>query len=337
MKKIIAFILTLVTIFAFAACAEKKNDATQVEYTLGAVEGAPTLSVVNIADGFDYSGSDKEYSTRVSVAADADAIKSGMLNGDFDMAIVPLNLAAVLYNNNEKHSFKLASVNIFGVLYMVGTSVIADGDLAVLKGKVVYTVGKGGTPDIVFQNLLKKQNIESEYGDEAITDKVVVKVSTQEEIIAAFNAGTCEYAILGEPAVTGVIGKTKEQGTVIALDLQAEWKKYYGDTDFVQAGLVVNTDKVDIAYATALVEKLKENHDYLYANTDKISDRLKAIGSTKIANLKFNEAILNRCNIGCKNASSLKTEITAFLTANGFSENAPQPVKKLPADDFYLL
>lgn len=337
MKKIVALLLSVLTVFAFVGCVDKANKPTSVEYTIGAVEGAPTLSVVNIADGFSYSVDDYSYSSSVSVAADADAVKAGMLNGDFDMAIMPLNLAAVLYNNNSDHNFKLASVNIFGVLYMVGVNSITDGDLSVLKGKVVYSVGQGGTPDLVFNNLLNSQNIERVVGDEPVGGKVVVHAATQEEIIQGLNSGACEYAILGEPAVTAVLGKTKDKNTVIALDFQAEWKRLYSNSQFVQAGLVVNTEKVSIDYAKALVEKLADNKEYLYANTDKISERLRSIGSTKIANLNFNEAILNRCNVDCKKASTLKSEISAFLIANGFSADAAQPVKKLPGDDFYLI
>lgn len=337
MKKLIALILSLVTLCSFTACAESgqsesavsSNEKVEKTYTIGAVDGAPTLSLVSVADGdFVYSDDKNDYKTNVTVAADATTVVANLKNGTYDMAILPLNNAVTLYNDNDKHDFKLASVNVFGVLYMIGKNDICE-DLSLLKGKVVYVVGGGGTPGLVFKRLLEANNVEYAMGDVVEnSEKVYIKaISGAPDAIAGLNVGNTEFVVLGEPAVTQVNAKTN---TSVVLDFQKEWKKLYGEnSEFVQAGLVVNTAKVDLGYVSALVEKLKGNKDYLYANTDKIPERLTAMGSTTIAKMTFTETLLNRCNIGCEKSKAQKSNVEAFLSANG--------VKSLPADDFYLL
>lgn len=336
MKKIVALLVTFVTVFAFVACGGNKKtetewDKTPLEssYTVGAVEGAPTLSLVNVVGGgFEYEANGTSVTTNVAVAADATAVVANLKNGTYDMAILPVNNAVTLFGDSSKHEFRLASVNVFGVLYMIGKESI-DEDMNNLKGEVVYCVGFGGTPGLVLKHLLEKNGIAYEVGDTAASrDKVYIKaVATGPEVIQGLNSGATKFAVLGEPAVTQVSANTS---TSVVLDFKKEWQKFHGENStFTQAGLVVNVNKVNKKYVQALVNHLKNNKDYLYANTDQIATKLIEMGSTgPISKLKYNETILNRCNIDCKNATSMKKDIEAFLTANNV---------ELPASSFYCL
>lgn len=336
MKKFIALLISIVTVFTLASCGSKSKtetewDKTPLEssYTIGAVEGAPTLSLVNVVDGgFTYTDNDKSVTTDVVVAADATAVVANLINGTYDMAIMPINNAAEIYDNSGKHEFRLATVNVFGVLYMIGKEDIAE-DMNNLKGEVIYCVGFGGTPGLVLKHLLEKNNIAYEVGDNvADSDKVYIyPVSGGPEAIQGLNSGATKFAVLGEPAVTQVSGKT---GSSVVLDFKKEWQKFHGENStFTQAGLVVNVNKVNKKYVEALVGHLKNNKAYLYANPDKIPAKLTAMGSTgPISKLTYNETILNRCNVDCKTAVSMKADIKAFLTANNI---------ELPGDSFYCL
>ena len=336
MKKFLAIILAIVTCFAFVACSSSTDsgsssgsgsssvEKTQTTYKLGVVDGAPSLSVVNIANGFEYETADTKYTANIEVLQSGDSapatIITGMNKADgFDMAIAPLNVAYKLHNSNAK--FKLASVNVFGVLYMIGKTTINE-DMNNLKGKVVCLTSGGGTPEILFKHLLTKNQIGFEESD-TVTDanKVYIKYVGAQQIIAGLKQGTVEYGVLGEPAVTKANAAT---GSTVVLDLQKEWKKFYGDGQFVQAGLIVNSEKVNVEFVNALVEKLKQNKQFLYDNADGIGNTLVSVYSeTVMKGVKFNADVLDRCNIGCETASSQKAAISAFLTAHG--------------DDFYFI
>lgn len=340
MKKISAIILAIVTCFAFIACSSNVGDTstsdsgssaekTQIAYKIGVIDGAPSLSVASISNGFSYETDETKYSVGVEVLQSGDAAPSTIITGmnkpdGFDMAIAPLNVASKLYGSNKK--FKLASVNIFGVLYMIGKTSI-NGDMNNLKGKVVCLTSGGGTPEILFKHLLTKNQIEYEESDTVTdTNKVYIKYVGAQQIIAGLKKGTEEYGVLGEPAVTKANATT---GSSVVLDLQKEWKKFYGDGEFVQAGLIVNSEKVNLGLVNALVEKLKQNRQYLYDNVETLESTLVSMyPETVMKGVNFDASVLDRCNVDCKTAKSQKTAISAFLTAHGASA---------PDDDFYLI
>lgn len=341
MKKFLAIILSIVTCFAFVACSSSTDSGsssgsgsssvtkTQTTYKIGVVDGAPSLSVVNIANGFEYETADTKYTANIEVLQSGDSAPATIITGmnktdGFDMAIAPLNVAYKLHNSNAK--FKLASVNVFGVLYMIGKTSINE-DMNNLKGKIVCLTSGGGTPEILFKHLLAKNQIEFEESD-TVTDanKVYIRYVGAQQIIAGLKQGTVEYGVLGEPAVTKANAAT---GSIVVLDLQKEWKKFYGEGQFVQAGLIVNSEKVNVEFVNALVEKLKQNKQYLYDNADGIGNTLVSVYSeTVMKGIKFNASVLDRCNIGCETAKSQKSAINAFLTAHGLTA---------PNDDFYFI
>ena len=337
MKKLLALLLVLFTAFTFIACdgsqtSESQKQDEQLTFNVGVVDGAPALAVADIINGYDFDGKGYDVKTGVELSANAQTITASLINGELDMAIIPLNLASKLYNESKNLNLKLATVNIFGCLYMIGKNDLAS--VEDLKGKIVYTVGQNGTPEIIFNFLLSQAGIEYEYGDEVVdSNKVYVKVASQaSEIIQALKGGNADYAILGEPAVTNICAKT---GASVVMDMQAEWQKHHAEGKFVQAGLVVKGSVAEkTEYLEALIAKLGQNKDYLSANVTSLKELYTNKGSASLK-IDFTKEILDRCNVGCSKASVEKANIVAFLTAvKNFK--APLVGGELPKDDFYL-
>lgn len=338
MKKLLSIFFAVIMLFVVASCnnnesaSDKTSNSTSVTlqnktFKIGVVDGAPSLVVANLCDGFNYSDDKYNYSTEIEITNTPQNIIAGFANKTYDMAIVPLNLAATAYNKNL--GVKLATVNIFGVLYMVGREEIAD--LNKLKGEVIYSVGAGGTPEIVFKHVLAANNIKFEDGmpDTPKDDTVYIKtVNVASEAIKALQTKEANYAILGEPVVTQAI---KSTGTVVALDLQKEFSKIHNGVRFVQAGLVVKNEVAESGeYLNKLIEKMSGNRDYLYAEKDNVIAKLQSKGSQlKVA---LTKETLDRCLIGVKSAKGLKTEIEAFLTLL----DAKNYGGKIPDENFYL-
>ncbi len=332
MKKLLSVFLAIVMLFAIVACGSDESVSSssipeKVEKTfgMGVVNGAPALAVANLTGGFDFSDETSDIKTNVAVEKDAPSVIAGLTNGTYDMAILPLNIAAKQYNAG-KLGVKLVSVNIFSVLHVITKGEYSS--LNDLKGKVVYSVGAGGTPEIVFKNILKENNIG--YEDGAVVkdnEKVYFNAVTEAaNIIAALNKDEADFALLGEPVVTQAMAKT---GAKIAFSLEDEWKKVHTGVGFVQAGLIVKESVLaENAYLNALLKKMTENKAYLTANADKAVEDLKAIGATLPA---LSEATLSRCNIGAESAKARKADIEAFFSVLSPSDYGG----KLPADDFY--
>ena len=81
-----------------------------------------------------------------------------IVQGQVDVAAIPANLAAVLYQKTDKNISVLA-VNTLGVLYLVenGNSIQSAEDL---KGKTIYASGKGATPEYALNSVLKANGLD---------------------------------------------------------------------------------------------------------------------------------------------------------------------------------
>ena len=308
--------------------SETSQSVTKTSATLsmGVVNGAPALAVANIAGGFDFSDEKNDVKTNVNVEKDAPAVLAGLTNGTYDMAILPLNLASQLYNAG-KLGVKLVSVNIFSVLHVLTKG--EYNNLNDMKGKVVYTVGAGGTPEVALKNILTANGIKFADGDKA-TDSETVYINAVAEaqlVMFALKKGEADFAILGEPVVSQAMAKT---GAKIAFSVEDEWKKAHPGVGFVQAGLIVKSAVLDNygGYVDALMEKMGENNAYINEHVETVSDELKLINATLP---KLSAETLDRCLIGADKASVRRADIEAFLKALNPAEYGG----KLPSDDFY--
>ena len=345
MKKFLSMLVAVMMIFVIVSCgrtggtsgnsgssangnSETSQSVTKASATLsmGVVNGAPALAVANIAGGFDFSDEKNDVKTNVNVEKDAPAVIAGLTNGTYDMAILPLNVASKLYNAG-KLGVKLVSVNIFSVLHVLTKG--EYNNLNDMKGKVVYTVGAGGTPEVALKNILTANGIKFADGDKGADSETVYinAVSEAQLVMVALNKGEADFAILGEPVVSQAMANT---GAKIAFSVEDEWKKAHPGVGFVQAGLIVKSAVLDNygGYVDALMEKMGENNAYVNEHVETVSDELKLINATLP---KLSAETLARCLIGADKASFRRADIEAFLKAL----NPADYGGKLPSDDFY--
>ena len=145
-KKLLALCLTLALVLSLAACGKQEEqppETTPASYRIAALKGPTAMGLVKLmqdaAGGTVESGNTYDF----TLAGSADEVTPALIKGELDMACVPANLAAVLYNKTEG-AVQVLAVNTLGVLYIVenGESVQS---LADLKGKTVCVgdVGSG--------------------------------------------------------------------------------------------------------------------------------------------------------------------------------------------------
>lgn len=323
MKKFLAFFLCF-AVGSFLFSCEKVPDETsaQTEYVLMAPDGAPALAVAGILNEGKIGG----VKINANIVSGADEIVTNVTNGTADVAVMPVNLAARVYNLGVK--IKFVSVNVSGCLYMVGKTAITS--LNDLAGKVVYNIGRGGTPDLTLKYILTQNGIEFEESETAVSGKVALQyVAAASELVPLLKTGKAEYGVLGEPAVTNCNEKAETQ---TVLDIQAEWKKLTGE-DYTQAGLVVS-DKVsaDAEFMNALVSTLENGKAWCVENASSILRILKENGSSLA--IEFTEDIIERSNVGYVSASEARTNVEKYLTViKTFNDKLIGG--KLPDDGFY--
>jgi NitT/TauT family transport system substrate-binding protein len=142
----------------------------------------------------------------------ADEIVPQIVSGDIDIALLPANIASVLYNRTNG-GITAININTLGVLYIVSADSSIN-TLADLSGRTVLMTGKGTTPDYVMQYLLKSAQL---------TDKVTLEFKSEPtELAAAINADPTAIALLPEPYVTAVCSKNYDLAPRISLT--DEWR-----------------------------------------------------------------------------------------------------------------
>lgn len=326
MKKVLVVLLMLViavTAVGLFGCENTPKTAVKVVVP----DGAPALAVVSLFDKTELGG--REISFEV---VPADTIVQKVSSGAADVAIMPTNAAANLYNKGV--DIKLVSTEVQGILYMVGTSTITDYNQ--LKGKVVYSIGQNNTPEFAFKYLLTNNGISADDivdGTTATEGKITIAYKADgSEIIPLLVQGKADFAILGEPAATNA--KAKKNTLVTALDLQAEWAKLNDSTSYPQASLIVSgTLAKDKTFIKALTDAVKANDQWIVDNSDKVGELMKAKGSTLTVN--FTQALIESCNIKTVLAKDAQAAVNAYFTVlNGY--NPAFIGGKIPSEGFYL-
>jgi len=306
---------------ASASASAAASDFTPASYRVAALKGPTAMGLVKLMSDSD-SGADTANDYTFSISASPDEITPLLLKGDLDIACVPANLAAVLYQKTSG-AIETLAVNTLGVLYIVenGNAVNSIGDL---KGKTIVASGKGSTPEYALRYLLEKNGLNPD------TDVTVDWKSEHSECVAALASGAATVALLPQPFVA--VAQSKLPELRVALDLNSEWSKLGGGS--LITGVVVARKEVAQANPDALNAFLAEyaaSVDWVNANT---ADAAKLIGSYGIVDAAVAEKALPACNIVCITGSEMKTDLSAYLEVL-YAQNAQSVGGKVPDGDFY--
>lgn len=341
MKKILLtalLILSVLTmsVFSFAACSDKKvvtEDSGTItsSITIAVPDGGPALGMSYLMKNYA-----KISNTNVTykIVDGAAGIKSAVMSGEADVAIMPTNMAAILYNQGIE--IQVVGTNSYGLLYMLSNTVSAnDFTLDALKGQVLNTVGQGGTPEIVLKKVLEGAGIEYVENDLPVEGKVAIKYHAEgNTIIGGLKQGTIHFAVLGEPAVSTALQKVGGDLTIVC-DLQSKWKDAANTTaSYPQTSLVAKKSLIE---SDPLLVQLIAKY------TLDCASALTADAAPYIAELKdreatvpdaFDNAGVARTNIKPAFGSTAKADIEAYFTI--LKDFKPQLIGgKLPDDGFY--
>ena len=161
-------------------------------------DGAPALAVASfMKEGATLGGRP----VNVTIGTGA-TVRTALLSGQADIAILPTTACAGLFNQGK--DLKLHSVTTWGVLYLIGQEANGIEDLV---GEVVYSIGRDDTPGKLLRKYLQHYNIEYVESQTPVDGKVAITyVNDAKDVVPNLKAGTVKFAVLGEPAVSNVLG-----------------------------------------------------------------------------------------------------------------------------------
>ena len=289
---------------------------------IAGLKGPTTMGLVNLLDMEQQGTAALDYD--LQLYGTADEIVPGLIKGELDMAAIPANLAAALYQKT-KGGIQVMAVNTLGVLYVVekGDTVHSMADLA---GRTILSTGKGTTPEYLLRYLLEKNGLDPD------KDVKIQYCSEATEVTAQMAAAQKDaIAVLPQPYVTAA--GMKDPSLRVALDLTAEWDKV-SDSQLVTGVTVVRTQ-----YAQEhpdVVEAFLQEYaqSVRTANTD--LDRTAALCEQQgvVAKAAIAKKALPACNIVCRTGDEMQKDVSAYLSVLCAADPAAVG-GKLPDEGFY--
>ena len=331
MKKLLAVMLSVVMVFSFAACAGKTVDNNgsegQTEETttirIGAMAGPTAMGMVKLRKDSEDGNTKNTYAFE-DFATDASAFVTPLATGEIDIAAVPSNLAANIYNKTEG-KVQVVAVNTLGVLNLVERGNTVK-DISDLKGKTVYATGMGAVPEYTIRYILSGNGLDAD------KDVNIVWCSDTTEALSKLKSQDGAIAVLPQPFVTAAGAQVSDLRVV--MDLNDAWGKINNTSKIVTGVIVVRKE-----FAEKYPEQLKQfvdeyNTSVEYALTD-VDDTAQLIADYGVvASAAIAKKALPKCNIVCYTNADMKNALKGFLQVL-YDQNPKSVGGSMPEDDFY--
>ena len=322
MKKLTSMLLSVVMLVSLLACGASAKTLSAKTLRIAGLKGPTTMGLVNLLSMEKNGTAAMDYDLQLYGAADE--IVPKLIKGNLDMAAIPANLAATLYQKTNG-GIQVLAVNTLGVLYVVekGDTVHRFADL---KGRTILSTGKGTTPEYVLRYLLRKNGIDPD------KDVKIEYYSEASEVTAQMAATKKDaIAVLPQPYVTAA--QMKDSSLRIVLDLTKEWNKVC-DTQLITGVTVVRT-----AYAEQHPEEVINFLKDYQKSVDAANDDLDGTAALceevgVVAKAAIAKKALPKCNIVYRIGDEMKADVNAYLQV--LYDASPAAVGgKLPDATFY--
>lgn len=330
MKKLLALLLAAIMVFSLVACNNNNNNNDNSEKTtvrVMALKGPTGMGMVQLMENDKNGTSANDY--EFTLAAAPTEVVAAIVKGSVDIAAIPVNLAAVLFNKSDVEDISFAAVNTLGVLYLMenGNTITKLEDI---KGKKIYSTGQGATPQYILEALLKANNIDPE------KDVEIEYLAEHAELATKLATNDAAIGLLPEPQVTSALTQAKKSGNNdlrIALDITEEWEKL-GKGQLVQGCIIVSNkfkQEQPEAFAKFMAE-YNASTAFVVENPAEASVLIAEHGIIPQAALA--EKAIPNCNICCIDGetgiSYMKNILEVLFAADPTSVGG-----KLPTDEFY--
>lgn len=303
MKKILNFIAVIATVILMISCNQGNNSITneEINATLISPDGLPSIAISKLITD---NSKIENITLESSIEKTTDLLLSELMKGKADLAIVPSNLALQAYKKDL--GYKVAATIGWGSLYLVSTEEISN--ISELEGCEVYNTGKGLTPDIVFKNILSKNNV----NEDNINFSYVGAASELAPLLISEQA---KYAVVPEPVLSTVMAKNSD--IKIILSLNDEWIKANNvENGYPQSTLLIKEEfynKIkDTNVYDKLIEAFEESEKWVIDNPQLASEKCEELGITVNKDV-INESIKNS-NLKFTKIEDSKEEYEAYFS-----------------------
>lgn len=350
-RKLLALTLSLALTAGLAACstqappestapaAETQTPAaeTAVPYQtvhLGLLSGPTGMGAAKMLADNDEAYAQVEAGTyeggtllryEVTLGSDpANDIVPRLTNGELDIAAIPTNLAATLYNRTDG-GIKLLALNTLGVLH-----ILENGDtvnsLADLEGRTLYATGQGSNPEYVLNYLLEANGLDP-------AADVDIQWLASEELTARMASGDIDLCMLPVPAATTVMMQNSDVRD--AIDLNDAWTESGAQGTFTMGCLVARTEWLEdnSELVPGILEEYAASIDYANSNPEEASALIEQYGIVPKAAVA--QAAIPQANMVCVTGEDMKGIADYYQVL--FDADPTSIGGAIPGEDFYYI
>jgi len=359
MKKFLA-IFTIISIMTFAGCSNDEEDAITeatdeateieaeetpaeetendtadepgeaaveaVEINVGVIQGPSAMGLVVVMD--EAENEDAVYN--FTLVGSPDAVVPDIVQGNFDIAAVPPNIASILYNNTDGE-IQVIAIGTLGVLYIVeaGDEITSVEDL---QGRTIYASGAGGAPEFVLNYILEGNGIDPD------NDVNIEWLAEHTEVASRMAISEDGVAMLPQPFVT--VAMTENEDLRIALDLTEEWDQVQalddGPTSALVMGVIVARREFIDQNPEAVENFLDRFEDSVQFVNGDIEEAAQLIEEFDIFPAPIATRALPYSNITFIEGTEMEELLSGFLQVL-FEQNPESIGGEMPSEEFYYI
>lgn len=350
-RKLLALTLSLALTAGLAACstqappestapaAETQTPAaeTAVPYQtvhLGLLSGPTGMGAAKMLADNDEAYAQVEAGTyeggtllryEVTLGSDpANDIVPRLTNGELDIAAIPTNLAATLYNRTDG-GIKLLALNTLGVLH-----ILENGDtvnsLADLEGRTLYATGQGSNPEYVLNYLLEANGLDP-------AADVDIQWLASEELTARMASGDIDLCMLPVPAATTVMMQNSDVRD--AIDLNDAWTESGAQGTFTMGCLVARTEWLEgnSELVPGILAEYAASIDYANSSPEEAAALIEQYGIVPKAAVA--QAAIPQANMVCVTGEDMKGIADYYQVL--FDADPTSIGGAIPGEDFYYI
>ena len=293
-------------------------DGTEIR--VGSLSGPTTMGIVNLMDASDNGESVGNYT--FTIGSEASEIGALITTGDIDIAMLPANLAANLYNKTGG-GVTVIDINTLGVLYCV-TGDETINSIEDLAGHTVMSTGQGATPEYALKYLLDA------YG---VADVTIDFYSESTEIAAYLQEDASGIAILPQPFVTSACAQN--EALRVAFSLTDVWDAVVEDGSMLITGATIVRTAFLEEHPDAVEVFLQEHAAAARAAADDVEGTAELVVTYGIlSNAAIAANALPKCNIVCITGGEMRDALSGYLQTL-YDQDPTAVGGAMPGEDFY--
>ncbi len=326
-KNLWSITICVCVILLFTSCS-KSNNTKELSYdkkeiNIAFLKGPTGLGSLKLIEDSKNGNTAQNYN--ISILTDPTQVIAQVSNGEIDIAALPTNSAASLYNKSNG-DVEIIALNTLGVLYIVSDKDENITDISDLMNKTLYATGQGATPEYILDFILNSNNIDLE------NDINIEYRTDHSELASLVISGQSKIAMLPEPFVTQAI--SKNSNIIRSIDLTDEWEKSVNNNSALTMGcLIAKRGFIDEnrEAINAFLDEYKQSVQYTNSNIKEASELSEKY---EIMPKDIAENAIPKCNIVYIDGDEMNLKTKGFLEIL-FNFDPKSIGGKIPSEDFY--